>query len=398
MRSHFDGQSAGEAADGQAMSGLSRRRFLKTSGLAAAGTVAGLAAVRAAHQDREDSAAYQYWRQKEKGGLSDQEYVVMCGVLAANPHNTQAWKFHVQPAGIQIFSDPARHLGAADPRRRLMVMGLGCAVENMAVAAGSLGYAATVDQLQPDAALRTEGGSLILRLDRTGTDRRHPWFDAIFSRQTTRRPFDTASVIPTSFRESLAAACALPGGGLAWRAGAAGDSLATLVQHSVRQFLSVDQRHRDGMKWFRRSRREWEEKRDGISMCTSDASLVVKEWVEWFATTEDVMGDSFKAGEIAFVDRTAPATPLWGLVWSGRSDPHACFHAGRAAEKVYLEAAARGYAVCPVSYPTELAEMAGGLREAFGLGADADPLFLFRLGKAPRLVRSVRRDLDAVMV
>jgi hypothetical protein len=54
--------------------------------------------------------------------------------------------------------------------------------------------------------------------------------------------------------------------------------------------------------------------------------------------------------------------------------------------------------VCPVSYPTELEEMAGGLRQAFGLGPDADPLFLFRLGHAPRLARSVRRDLHEVIV
>ena len=384
MRANFDGYS--------------RRRFLKTSGLAAAGALTGLAAVRATQPESEAGPAFEYWRQKEKGGLSDQEYIVMCGVLAANPHNTQAWKFHPTSGAIQVLSDPMRHLGAADPRRRLMVMGLGCAVENMIVAAESLGYAATVTHLQPDAALRREGGSLVVRLDRTGRTGQHPWFDAIFSRQTTRRPFDTATVIPGSFRESLAAACAAPGAGLAWLGGDSSSSLVALVRQSVRQFLSVDARHRDGMKWFRRSRHEWEEKRDGIAIFTSDASVVVKEWVEWFATTEDVMGDSFKEGEIAFVDRAAPATPLWGLVWSGRNDPNACFQAGRAAEKVYLEAAARGYAVCPFSYPTELEEMAGALRAAFRLGPDADPLFLFRLGHAPRLARSVRRDLDDVIV
>ena len=376
----------------------SRRRFLKVSGLAAAGAVAGLATASATHSDSEDGAAFQYWRLKEKGGLSDQEYIVMCGVLAANPHNTQAWKFHVTPGGIQVLSDPTRHLGAADPRRRLMVMGLGCAVENMAVAAESLGYAAAVTDLQPDTALRHEGGALVLRLDRTGRSVRHPWFDAIFARQTTRRPFDTDTVIPSSFRESLEAACGTAGARLAWREGASSDSLVALVRQSVRQFLSVDARHRDGMKWFRRSRRAWEEKRDGIAICTSDASVVVKEWVEWFATDEDLMGDTFKQGEIAFVDRTAPATPLWGLVSSRRDDPNACFQSGRAAEKVYLHAAAHGYAVCPLSYPTELEEMTDGLREAFGLGRDADPLFLFRVGHAPRLARSVRRDLHDVIV
>lgn len=374
-----------------------RRAFLKGSGLALAGTLTGLAVGSAGCGPASDSPAYQYWRRKEKGGLTDQEYIVMCGTLAANAHNTQPWKLRLGQDRIEILADSPRHLGAADPRRRLMAMGVGCALENMRVAAESLGYRALAD-VQADRAVHDNGLCAVLHIARAGNPNRHPWFDALFLRRTTRTAFEDAP-IPSDFRESLLAACTFPGLGISWREGAAARRpVSDVVSQAVRRFLGDDQRHRDGMRWFRITRREWEEKGDGISIFTSDVSLIVKQWVEWIATPEDLLGESFKEGEIEYVDRTSAATPLWGLVWSERAHPAACLRAGQVAERVYLEATARGYAVCPVSYPTELAETVPGLRQAFGLGADVDPLWLFRVGRAPRLEKSVRRHLGDVIV
>lgn len=61
------------------------------------------------------------WEQTTKGDLTDLEYVVLCGRLAAQAHNTRPRAFN-------------RIVLYADPRRCLMLMGLGCATENMVVA------------------------------------------------------------------------------------------------------------------------------------------------------------------------------------------------------------------------------------------------------------------------
>jgi nitroreductase len=277
-----------------------------------------------------------------------------------------------------------------------MAMGLGCALENMRVAAESLGYRAIVEA-EADAAVEADGRCASLRLSRAGTPSRHPWLDALFLRQTTRTAFEDAPV-PREVRDALLATCSFPALGMSWSLGLhRRRRVSDIAGRSVRLFLADDRRHRDGMRWFRITRREWEQTGDGISIFTSDASVAVKQWVEWFATREDLLGQRFKDGEIDYVDRTSAATPLWGLVWSQGAHPTACLEAGQVAERVYLEATARGYAICPMSYPTELAESLPALREAFGLAPSAIPLWLFRVGRAPRLERSVRRRLGEVI-
>src|SRR3989442_980992 len=52
------------------------------------------------------------------------------GILAANPHDTQPWRFALSQSGITVIADRARNLGSFDPFRREMHLGLGAAIEN----------------------------------------------------------------------------------------------------------------------------------------------------------------------------------------------------------------------------------------------------------------------------
>src|SRR5690242_18319230 len=65
-------------------------------------------------------------------------------ILAASPHNTQPWLFRIVDNEITIFADRARNLGAFDPFRREMHLGLGAAVENLVLSARAFGLAAQV--------------------------------------------------------------------------------------------------------------------------------------------------------------------------------------------------------------------------------------------------------------
>ncbi len=103
-----------------------------------------------------EGGAYDAWRQwdQQRGPIA----LVSAAILAANPHNTQAWAFHVSPQRIELFADRARNIGAVDPFRREMYVGLGCAIENMLLAADANGYQATVRLLpepgQPSPSMR----------------------------------------------------------------------------------------------------------------------------------------------------------------------------------------------------------------------------------------------------
>lgn len=385
-----------------------RRRFLRRAGgTAAALTLLGAGGVGAMSTAAVggDGEAYAYWRRKAKGAMSDLEYIVMCGTLAPSPHNTQPWTFRMlapttgsaDGGGIEIRADLARHLGPADAQHRMMQIAIGCAMENMRVAAERLGYTMRVESLDAGPDFARRGGGARLRFVRAGVIE-HPWFDALFARQTTRTAF--AMTQPSAaLRQRLEAPQPdLPGIGLRWLTlGPDTDRLGRIVGGSVRAFLSP-QRHSAGMRWFRISREEWEQERDGIAVFNNDAPRFAKQYVDWFVKPADLLGEDFRRAEIDTMDRVAPATPLWGLVHADSVSPAARILGGRMAERVYLEATARGYAVQPICYPTEVPEAARQLAALAGLKPGAEPLFLFRVGESGHVGKSVRRDLREVIV
>ena len=178
---------------------LSRRGFLRTSGLAAGGALvaaAGGLGVRAWAQgvfgDLSAGPAFEPWRDWRRGRHQGSLALVAAAILASNPHNSQPWLFRVGERHVELFADPSRHLGTIDPFRREMHLGLGCALENIAVAARGLGYRPHV-ALRPDPTRDT----LVARVDVTdGAPEAGAHFRAIPERHTNRAAYDRARPLP----------------------------------------------------------------------------------------------------------------------------------------------------------------------------------------------------------
>jgi hypothetical protein len=132
---------------------ISRRKVFALAGTGTLVLVVGGGVWRAADQgvfSTGEGAAYEPWddwRTTTKGPLD----LVRAAILAANPHNSQPWLFHVTPTQIDLFADYRRNLGTVDPFLREMHIGLGCALENLLLAATANGYITKVTLL-PDAA------------------------------------------------------------------------------------------------------------------------------------------------------------------------------------------------------------------------------------------------------
>jgi hypothetical protein len=147
--------------------------------------------------------------------------MVAAAILAANQHNTQPWIFQVTDDRIDVFADPARPTGTLDPLGREHQVGLGCAVENLLLAAAPRAYASSP-------ALLPGGPSQgAVRLS-PGPRRHSTLYEVIADRHSNRGPFHAAPV-PASVLASLAGlAEGLPGVQLTWfttpaqRAGSAG--------------------------------------------------------------------------------------------------------------------------------------------------------------------------------
>ncbi len=378
---------------------ISRRGFIKYSGGTVIGLAAGTYGVSQLNQVDYSEPAYQYWQHKEKGDMSDPEYIVMCGTLASSPHNTQPWKFKLDKDRIEIYADRSRNLGAADPDLRLLTQGMGCAIENMKIGAIQLGYNAAQVDIGADNQFNEDGYCATLYLNEKGSPSNHQWFDAIFMRQTNRSAYDTPFTVPESFRHTLNQESKFTGLQIVWfseRVDIA--QIAAITQKAVRLFVKNDEMVRAANKWFRLKRQVWETKKDGIAIFASDAPFFIKHYFQWFLKREDMDSDMFKQGEVDLVDRTIPSTSLWVLILAEEKSFTNRIYGGQMLEKVYLEAARQNLAICPVAYPTDMEKTIEVLKKRIDAGPDAELLSLTRIGKADRLDKSVRLDLREVMI
>ena len=127
---------------------MQRRSFLKGAG-AVTVVVAGGGVWRAYDQgvfSVGEGPAYEPWKdwRKDSNNQDATLALVRAAILAASPHNTQPWLFKVTNSSIESYVDTGRNVGALDPYLREEHIGMGCALENLMLAAGANGYQATV--------------------------------------------------------------------------------------------------------------------------------------------------------------------------------------------------------------------------------------------------------------
>lgn len=77
------------------------------------------------------------------------KFLVNFAVLAPSSHNSQPWKFRVEQNSISILPETKRLLPVSDPQNRHLYIALGCALENLLVAADYYGLTPTVAYLPP---------------------------------------------------------------------------------------------------------------------------------------------------------------------------------------------------------------------------------------------------------
>ena len=332
---------------------MSRRSVLHHIGLGAATVVVAGIAVGSYRVfdngvlDAGDGRAYDAW----SNWRDDRTLLgaVAGAILAANPHNTQPWIFHVTADSIELFADPARRTGTLDSLDREQRIGLGCALENLVLAATARGYRATVTLL-PDAADATHVATVNFVDGPPDASSLH---DAIDRRHSNRGPY-TDEAVPDDVLATLESASAgLDDVSVRWfTTPAERTTLSAMIIDATKAIIDDQQQSRDSFVWFRNNRDDIDTHMDGLTLDAQGLSPMVLAAAKILPATSRTAGDAFWLDQTRTV-HTATAAAYGVITVADPNDPAQQLTGGRLLQRIHLAATVVGLGLQHMNQITE---------------------------------------------
>jgi len=321
----------------------------------------------------------------KQGPVSEQlRHLLHYAIQAPSSHNTQPWLFEIDAPRVRVFADRSRWLQVADADQRELFVSVGCALENLLVAADHFGvpvhvqFARDVDgeAVHPLVATVTVGDKSAgedVRADREAL------FAAIPERHTNHETYD-ARPLSSSDREALQQ-CVVEGDVVLWMTDdeavrRAVDDLVTRAD--ALQFADPAWREELG-EWMGR----------GVFGTSWWMSKVGK-----LAVTYLNMGDSQ-----AQTDRDLlGSAPVLAVLATDANDRAAQVRAGQALERLWLTATQRGLALHPMNQILQIPKLKTEV-QALLPRPERHPQITFRLGHAePAPSNTPRRPVSEVLL
>ena len=310
--------------------------------------------------------------------------LVRCATLAANSHNTQAWRFALGESAIAIVPDVARRTPVVDPDDHHLFASLGAAVENIVQAAPIFGLAAE-PHFDPGG-----DGRIVIEL-RAGDIATSEMAKAIVKRQCTRAVYDGRAV-PASDLRSLAAAGSGEGVDVVLLPERpAIDAVAALVIDGNTRQLHEPAFRSELLHWLRFSYAAALSTGDGLFAPVS-GNPALPDPAGRMLFDLVVSADSENSKYLAQIASSAGLA----VFVSERNDRSHWIASGRAYQRFALQATALGIKHAFLNQAVEVTQVRTRLAEHFALG-ERRPDLIVRFGYADAMPFSLRRPASAVL-
>jgi hypothetical protein len=383
---------------------LSRRDFLKLGGVTLV-AVAGGSVFRAVDQGMfsvGQGAAYEPWK-NWRDAQTPAERIVAAGILASNPHNSQPWIFRITDSTIDLFAVSERQIGVIDPFRREMYIGLGCAVENMRLAAAAEGFKADI-RLLPDPTTDLHAANISLAESSPAT---LDLYSAIPARHTNRAAYDTTRSVEESIFSGINALVTESTVSLFWMRGSSSHKKFGEVAISATEALIADdQQSLDSHKWWRQDWDKLQESADGITLDAQGLGSFISSMGKFLPDLSRQSNDESFVKNMR--DIMLPTAAAFGIlaVPNGRDNVQR-LQCGQIWQRIHLWGTTQGLAMQPLNQMCERADREAqlGIEPVLGkavadlIGDDSwQAIMPFRLGyPTAEALLSPRRGLDVVI-
>jgi hypothetical protein len=310
--------------------------------------------------------------------------IIKYAAKAPSGHNTQPWKFKIRNDEIYILPDFTRALPVVDADNHALYISLGCALENLVIAANEFNFNTEVefagDKSNPHIVVRL---SVAQDVEKTGL------CGYIVKRQVTRSKFEPEKV-PGSLLGDLFSET----GGVRVRLFLTGeeiDSLAPYIIEGNSSQFGNKEFVRELVNWIRFSEKEVMTKGDGIwtasmglpNMGRFTGNLVMKNFVS-------------AGSEEKRLRKLIRASAGFALFMVEKNDPYHWIRLGQSFQRFGLTATKYQVSHSHLNMPCEVVRVREKLIRDFQL-KDLTPLLLIRFGFSKPMPYSFRRSFYTLL-
>ena len=314
----------------------------------------------------------------------DMRELIRYATLAASGHNTQPWRFRISDRRIEILPDFTRRTPVVDPDDHHVFVSLGCAAENLALAAGCRGSPGEL-HFEP-----ANDGSIVFTFN-SGPEASSALSNAIPMRQSTRADYDGRAVSAADL-QMLGAAAAVPGVNLVLITDRPQiDRVRDLILAGNSDQMADAAFMAELKSWLRFSPRAAIRTGDGL-FSASSGSPALPAWLgprlfDWMVSA---------ASENKKYARHIASSAGLAIFVAAREDHEHWLLAGRACQRFALQATALGLKVAFINQAVEVARLRPELASLVGMPGHR-PDVVMRFGYGPSLPFSARRPVEAVL-
>ena len=311
--------------------------------------------------------------------------LIRFATLAANSHNTPARKFRTGDGRIDILPDPARRTPAVDPDDHHLFASLGCAAENLSIAAAARG-------LPGEVAFDAEGGGAVRFDCAAGAIRDAALCDAIALRQSTRADYGGSEVSAADLA-ILASAASMPDVDPVLNTDRVQINRVRdlIIGGNTTQIADLafvaELKH-----WLRFNPRGAFATGDGLFSATSGYPSLP----DWLGPLMFDRAFTAKAENEKIARQIASPAGLAVFV-AAKADPAGWVQAGRACQRFAMQATALGLKHAFLNQPVEVAALRPDLAALLGIPG-RKPDLVMRFGRGTALPFSARKPVEEVMV